>query len=296
MQTIWITGGSGNVGTKLIAQLEDLGNTCINFTRKAQHTRDRFWNPGLGQMDINGLTQPDVVINLAGYSVSNKWTQENKREMRSSRLSAATTLLYHLQKMAARPKVWINASAIGIYQSSSEWQNEDAPHGDGFLAELTQDWEEAIAGAVDIAKRVVILRIGVVMHAHSGALQKMIPLFRWGLGSALGKGNQWMSWIDRDDLCEMIIWSIEKEQVLGVYNAVAPNPVTNKNFSQALCKALHRPMILPNAPTWILKIIFGEMASMVLNSQRISAKKIMGTGFNFQYPNLESCLKNQLST
>jgi uncharacterized protein (TIGR01777 family) len=134
------------------------------------------------------------------------------------------------------------------------------------------------------------------MHAHSGALQKMIPLFRWGLGSALGKGNQWMSWIDRDDLCEMIIWSIEKEQVLGVYNAVAPNPVTNKNFSQALCKALHRPMILPNAPAWILKIIFGEMASMVLNSQRISAKKIMDTGFNFQYSDLESCLKNQLDS
>jgi uncharacterized protein (TIGR01777 family) len=246
-------------------------------------------------MDIDGLAQPDVIINLAGYSVSNKWTQENKREMRSSRLSAATTLLYHLQKMEARPEVWINASAIGIYQSSLEWQNEDAPHGDGFLAELTQDWEEAIAGSVDIAERVVILRIGVVMHSQSGALQKMIPLFKWGLGSALGKGNQWMSWIDLEDLCNMIIWAIQNPTVNGIFNAVAPNPITNKTFSQILCKALHRPMILPNAPTWVLKIIFGEMASMVLNSQRISAKKIMETGFNFQYPNLESCLKNQLS-
>lgn len=296
MRTIWITGGSGNVGSELINRLEERGYDCINFTRSVRQARDRFWNPSLGQMDTKGLDHPDAIINLAGYSVSNRWSEENKREMRSSRLGAATTLLFQLKKMGAQPQVWVNASAIGIYPSSQDWQQEDATIGEGFLADLTRDWEDAIAGSLDISTRVVILRIGVVMHAHSGALQKMIPLFRWGLGSALGKGNQWMSWIDRDDLCEMIIWSIEKEQVLGVYNAVAPNPVSNKNFSQALCKALHRPMILPNAPAWILKIIFGEMASMVLNSQRISAKKIIGTGFNFQYPNLESCLKNQLDS
>jgi uncharacterized protein len=295
MRTIWITGGSGNVGSGLLKRLEEKGYTCVNFTRSVRQSIDRFWNPALGQMDVSGLDHPYAVINLAGFSVSNQWSEENKREMRSSRLGASTTLLFHLKKMGAHPNVWINASAIGVYPSSLEWQQEDSTHGEGFLADLTRDWEEAIAGSLDINTRVVILRIGVVMHGPSGALQKMIPLFKWGLGSALGRGNQWMSWIDRDDLCDMMIWSMEKEQVRGIYNAVAPNPVTNKDFSQALGKALKRPMLLPNVPTWILKIIFGEMASMVLNSQRISAKKILDTGFSFRYPDLESCLKNQLN-
>jgi uncharacterized protein (TIGR01777 family) len=294
--SIWITGGSGNVGSLLMEQLEAEGYKVVNFTRSVRHSRDKQWNPQMGEMDVAGLESPQAVINLAGYSVSNHWTEENKREMRSSRMTAATTLLFQLKKMGAQPKVWINASAIGIYRSTLEWQDEQSPKGSGFLADLTQDWEDSILGSLSVTTRVVILRIGVVMHAQSGALQKMIPLFKWGLGSALGKGEQWMSWIDRKDLSNMIVWSLKKENVNGVYNAVAPNPVTNKAFSQALCKALNRPMLLPNAPTWVLKIIFGEMASMVLNSQRISAQKIMDTGFAFQYPDLESCLKNQLDS
>lgn len=293
--SIWITGGSGNVGSMLIEQLEAEGYKVVNFTRSVQHARDRRWNPQLGEMEVAGLESPEAVINLAGYSVSNQWSEENKREMRSSRMTAATTLLFQLKKMGAQPKVWINASAIGIYRSSPEWQDEQSPKGNGFLADLTQDWEDSILGSLAATTRVVILRIGVVMHAQSGALQKMIPLFKWGLGSALGKGEQWMSWIDRGDLSNMIVWALKKENVNGVYNAVAPHPVTNKVFTQTLCKALHRPMVLPNAPTWVLKLIFGEMASMVLNSQRISAKKIIDTGFAFQYPDLESCLKKQLN-
>jgi len=294
--SIWITGGSGNVGSALIQQLEAEGYRVVNFTRKVQQARDQHWNPALGEMDVAGLEAPQAVINLAGYSVSNKWTGENKREMRSSRMSAATTLLFQLKKMGAHPQVWINASAIGIYRSSLEWQDEQSPAGSGFLADLTQDWEDSILGSLSVSTRVVVLRIGVVMHAQSGALQKMIPMFKWGLGSALGKGHQWMSWIDREDLSNMIVWAVKNENVKGVYNAVAPHPVTNQVFSQTLCKALHRPMLLPNAPTWILKIIFGEMASMVLNSQRISAKKIMDTGFAFRFPDLESCLKKQLAS
>jgi uncharacterized protein (TIGR01777 family) len=291
---IWISGGSGNVGTRLVEMLEQQGHRVLNLTRSVRHPRDRFWNPSLGMIEISDTESPDAVINLAGFSVSNRWTEENKREMRSSRLGASTTLLFHLKKLGLQPKVWINASAIGIYASSPAWQDETATPGDGFLAELTKDWEDAIAGSLDISIRVVILRIGVVMHAQSGALEKMIPLFKWGMGAALGNGQQWMSWIHMDDLCGMIIWSLEQEHLKGVYNAVAPHPVTNEVFSQTLCKVLHRPMWLPKAPRWILKWIFGEMSSMVLNSQRISAKKITDTGFPFRFPELEGCLKDQI--
>lgn len=287
---ILVTGGTGNVGKVLIPMLKQSGHVCYTLTRSPKSEKDIFWNPN----ELKGELPKDIpfhaVVHLAGYSVSNKWTKENKQEMVDSRLCSTALLKKMLSANKTENIVWIQASAIGIYNNMQDWQDEDSAYGKGFLAQLTEDWEKAISEH-PLSWRKVILRIGIVMEARSGALAAMLPLFKFGLGSALGSGKQWMSWIAIEDLARMIQFSIENETVQGTFNAVAPEPVQNDEFGRELSKAIKRPYFLPNVPGFLLKIMVGEMSSMVLNSQRVSSKKIQDQGFVFQYKNIKENFK-----
>lgn len=282
---ILVTGGTGNVGKVLIPMLIQSGHTCYTLTRSPKSEKDIFWNPDEQKGELPKDIHFHAVVHLAGYSVSNKWTKENKQEMVDSRLLSTQLLKRMLIENKTENIVWIQASAIGIYNNTQEWQNEDSTHGKGFLAQLTIDWEQAISEHPS-SWRKVILRIGVVMDARSGALAAMLPVFKFGLGSALGSGQQWMSWIAIEDLARMIQFAVENQAVQGTFNAVAPEPVQNDEFGRELSKAIKRPYFLPKVPSFLLKIMVGEMASMVLNSQRISSQKIQDQGFVFKHNTL----------
>lgn len=282
---ILITGGTGNVGKVLIPLLKKSGHDCYILTRSPKSEKEIFWNPISQEGKLPDGIDFQAVVHLAGYSVSNRWTKKNKQEMVDSRLQSTMLLKKMLLERKVENITWIQASAIGIYNNTQEWQNEDSVHGQGFLAQLTIDWENAIAEHPR-GWRKVILRIGVVMDAHSGALAAMLPIFKMGMGSALGTGQQWMSWIAIEDLARMIHFALENNNIQGVYNAVAPSPIQNDEFGQELCRAIKRPYWLPKVPAFLLKMLVGEMASMVLNSQRISSQKIQDQGFVFKHNTL----------
>ncbi len=282
---ILITGGTGNVGKVLIPLLKKSGHDCYILTRSPKSDKEIFWNPISQEGKLPDGIDFQAVAHLAGYSVSNRWTKKNKQEMIDSRLQSTMLLKKLLLERKVENIIWIQASAIGIYNNTQEWQNEDSVHGQGFLAQLTADWENAIADQ-PAGWRKVILRIGVVMDPHSGALAAMLPIFRMGMGSALGTGQQWMSWIAIEDLARMIHFALENNNIQGVYNAVAPAPVQNDEFGRELCRAIKRPYWLPKVPAFLLNLMVGEMASMVLNSQRISSQKIQDQGFVFKHNTL----------
>jgi uncharacterized protein (TIGR01777 family) len=282
---ILITGGTGNVGKVLIPMLQHSGHDCYILTRSPKSKKEIFWNPISQEGKLPDGIDFQAVVHLAGYSVSNRWTKKSKQEMIDSRLQSTMLLKKMLLERKIENITWIQASAIGIYNNTQEWQDETSVHGKGFLAELTADWENAIAEH-PANWRMVILRIGVVMDAKSGALYAMLPVFKMGMGSALGTGQQWMSWIAIEDLARMIHFALENKNIQGVYNAVAPAPVQNDEFGRELCHAIKRPYWLPKVPAFLLNIMVGEMASMVLNSQRISSKKIQDQGFVFKHNTL----------
>ncbi len=288
---VLIAGGSGNVGRKLIPLLISKGHQVFNLTRKPRTEQDICWNPKKKWIDVVGIAPFDAIINLAGFSVSNRWTRKNKLEMIESRLDSNETLLLHRSQLLAKDGTWINASAIGIYASQQYLQDENSPKGSGFLADLTANWE-TFSLQLPPEIRCVILRIGIVLDAQSGALEKMAPAFKWGLGAGLGNGKQWMSWIEIHDLCAMFLHALENKNIIGIYNAVAPEPVTQINFSKSLAAALKRPLLLPAIPSFALHFLFGEMSQMLLNSQKISCSKIQKTDFHFQFPDLQSALQN----
>lgn len=290
---ILLAGGSGNVGRNLIPILEANGHRIWVLTRSPKNTRDIAWSPDQKIISGNIETPIDIIINLNGFSVSNRWTNQNKKRMRTSRVNANETLAAWAKKQTIPPHTWINASAIGIYPSKSIVQCEQDGVGSGFLADLCKQWED-FQKDIDSRTRMVILRIGIVLDRHSGALPTLKIPTAWGVGSAIGDGTQYMSWIDMEDLCRMIDFCID-HPVQGVYNAVSPEPISNETFSKTLAQVMRKPFWAPKVPAFLVKTLMGEMASMVLNSHRISAKKIMDAGFQFSYPTLTSSLKHHLN-
>jgi uncharacterized protein len=295
-----ITGGTGLVGRKIIELLHGRGDAVVNLsTRKTStsaHAHSVFWDPEKwntssewneeARMALEAMKDSHAVIHLAGFNVANRWTEANKRKMVQSRLESTQCLIRMLRALPSMPEVFVSAGAIGIYSPSDQWQSEDAPVGNHFLGQLSSDWESASLSLESTLRRVV-LRIGVVLDARDGAVAKMLPFFKLGLGSPTGSGKQWMSWIHLNDLARMFVYAVDQSNIRGTYNAVAPDPVTNTAFSKALAKALKKPFFLPAVPAFVLKMLFGEMASMLLVSQRISSQKIQGTGFSFEYSRIE---------
>lgn len=286
------------MGKQLIQLLLERGHSVTNLTTQqnqerkvSENLRHVYWDPSSKKINLDLIPSIEAVIHLAGYSVANKWTAANKGLMVSSRISSTEFLCEVLNQMNSKPSVFVGASASGFYKNSFEVQDEKAEKGTGFLSDLTQQWEEA-SSSLDNSIRKIHLRIGVVLSAKDGALKKLTPIFKAGFGSAVGNGKQYMSWVHERDLIELFSYCISNDVPSGIYNATSTAPVTNQEFSKTLAKVLQRPFLLPKTPAFFLKIIFGEMAQLVLVSQRLSNSKITSTGFKFKFNTIQEALTN----
>lgn len=298
---ILISGGSGLVGRAIVPLLVERGHEVTILTTQKSLANSRsgvvshvYWNPALRELDLGEVERADGVINLAGFSAANRWTQENKDRMVASRLDSTDLLVKSILKSQRPPQWMISASASGFYQSSDNWQDESAPAGTGFLAELTKNWEDMSSPLIPSQTRRIIVRIGIVLDPVEGALARMLPLFKAGLGAAVGSGKQWMSWIHLADLARVFDHLAHLPDCSGIYNASAPEPATNAEFSQRLAQAVNRKILLPPVPSFVLKMLYGEMASTVLASQRMNTQKLSQSGFRFLHPELKAALADIL--
>jgi uncharacterized protein (TIGR01777 family) len=301
---ILITGSTGMVGTALTSALANSGHTVCRLMRPesgvAEGTKEGFnvaWNPATGELG-GAAVGADSAVNLAGASIAGaRWTAKRKALLRASRIDTTRALVMALAKMNARPSVLVSASAIGIYGNrADELLTEESKAGADFLAELAQDWEAEALKAEALGIRVVLARFGIILSRDGGALSKMLLPFKLGLGGKLGSGQQWMSWVTLKDVVGTIQLAIEKGQVRGALNIVAPQPVRNTEFRKVLAKALHRPALFP-APAFALRIALGEMAdALLLSSQRVLPQRLEQTGYRFLQANLASALKSVLET
>jgi len=261
-------------------------------TSEISRESEIFWDPSAGQLSPRALEGFDAVVHLAGENIAQgRWTAEKKARIRDSRVQGTRLLCGALAETARRPKVLVSASAVGYYgDRGDEELHETSPPGSGFLAEVCRAWEAATEPSAAAGIRVVCVRLGVVVARHGGALARMLPLFRFGLGGRLGSGRQYMSWIALADAVEAICHAIATETLSGPVNLVAPNPVTNRQFTKALGRALHRPTLFP-APAFMLRLALGEMAdALLLSSARVLPRRLLATGFRFHAAHLENAL------
>jgi len=234
------------------------------------------------------------VVHLAGEPVAQRWTSNAKELIRASRIEGTRSLVKAMAGLARPPQILVSASAIGYYGSRAQAiLTEESPPADDFLGTLAVAWEREARAAENLGTRVISLRIGVVLGPHGGALAKMVLPFRLGLGGRIGSGEQWMSWIHLDDLVALIVFLLPESTVRGVFNATAPHPVTNAEFTRELAHALHRPAIFP-VPGVALKLLYGEMATMILGSQRVEPQAALRAGFEFRFPEIGAALRDVL--
>jgi uncharacterized protein (TIGR01777 family) len=300
MKRIVVAGGSGFIGEPLVRRLLARGDDVAVLTRnpsKVRAGRAVVWNPPTQSSWSDEVANADVVINLAGENVGGgRWTDARKKRIMDSRVAATSALVEAMARKPAQTRTFISASATGFYgDGGDESLDEDSRAGSGFLAEVTKKWEE-LARAAEPFARVVILRFGVVLANDGGALAKLLLPFRLGAGGPMGSGQQWMPWIDRDDILRIIEWSIDRDATRGTYNATAPNPARNRDFARTLGRVLHRPAFLPT-PAIALRLALGsEIANeILLGGQRVVAKHAVDEGFEFAYPDLELALKHAVS-
>ena len=287
-QRIAITGASGLIGSALVGHLKSEGHTVQRLVRRATVSPDEIqWDPKTGYVDIEALRGVDAVIHLAGVGVSDKrWTKKFKSEILNSRLLGTTAIAKAVAEV--KPQVFISASAIGWYgDSGNRAVVESDSVGNDFLAAVCREWEAAADLAGDV--RTVKLRTGLVLDPTGGALGRMLPLFRFGLGGKLGSGKQWWSWITLHDVVRAIIFSLEKN-IAGPVNLTSPNPVTNQEFTAALARAMKRPALFP-APAFALKIALGGFSSEVLGSKKVIPNALTDAGFQWDYPHISTALQ-----
>jgi len=287
-QRIAVTGSSGLIGSALVGHLKSEGHTVQRLVRRAPVSSDEIqWDPKTGFVDIEALRGVDAVIHLAGVGVSDKrWSKRFKSEILNSRLLGTTAIANAVAEV--KPQVFISASAIGWYgDSGNRAVVETDSVGNDFLAAVCREWEGAadLAGAV----RTVKLRTGLVLDPTGGALGRMLPLFRFGLGGKLGSGKQWWSWITLHDVVRAITFALEKD-ISGPVNLTSPNPVTNQEFTAALARALNRPALFP-APAIALKIALGGFSSEVLGSKKVIPTALTTAGFQWDYPHISTALQ-----
>jgi uncharacterized protein (TIGR01777 family) len=239
---------------------------------------------------VPALDPCDAVVHLAGEPVAQRWTPEAKQKIRHSRIAGTAGLLRAIAKLPERPRVLISASAIGYYGDRGEESlTESSAPGSGFLAEICRDWEKAAQEAELLGLRVVRIRFGIILGPNGGALAKMLPIFRSGLGGSIAGGRQWMSWIHLEDVIRLIVHAIQAERLSGAMNATAPNPVRNAEFTKVLAWALHRPAIIP-VPGAALRLLYGEMGTMLTTGQLVQPAAALGSGFSFRFPELPPAL------
>ncbi len=296
---IVIAGGSGFIGHALLPLLQDQRHELVVLTRHPDQTlpagRAAEWDgKQLGAWTAE-VTDADAVINLAGASISERWTAEHKKRIVASRVDSTRLLIKAMRQPGVRARVLINGSAIGYYGNVPEGDlDESSPAGQGFLAETCRQWEAAAREAEEAGIRVVRIRTGIVLGEGGGALEKMLPPFQFFLGGPLGSGKQWFSWVHRDDVAGVIAFALQENGLSGAVNATAPQPVRMQAFCRELGRVLHRPSFFP-VPGFVLKTLLGEMAEeMLLSGQKVLPRRAMEAGYRFQHPDLGEALSSIL--
>src|SRR5437764_7679807 len=290
---IAIAGASGLIGSALIPILQSAGNEIIRLVRSDPKAGEIELHPNHDQLSAQSLEGFDVIINLAGENIAGgRWTDELKRKIRDSRVNGTHLLSEAIAKMSSKPKVFICASATGIYgDRDDEVLDEQSESGGGFLAGVCREWEMATEPASKAGVRVVNLRFGPILAKEGGMLAKLLTPFKMGMGGKVGSGKQYISWIALEDAVNAIKLAIDDQKIHGPLNVVSPNPVTNEEFTKTLGHVLNRPTALA-MPAFAARLAFGEMADeMLLTSQKVMPKRLSQAGFQFQYPTLESAMR-----
>ena len=294
---ILVSGVSGPIGAALLPPFKTRGYEVTRLVRGAVTGEDQIsWNPGkpIAPDAVSGF---DAVIHLAGESIVGRWTEEKKAKIRDSRVAGTTALAQALAQAKAKPQVFASSSAIGYYgDRGNEFLNEHSAPGSGFLSNVCREWEAATKVASDAGIRTVQMRTGVVLSKKGGALGKMLTPFKLGVGGKIGHGQQWMSWIDVQDMVGAIHHVLKSDLLQGPVNMVAPKPVTNEEFTKTLASVLSRPAIFP-LPAFVVKLAFGEMGETVLlGSQRVEPTQLVMSGYPFRFSSLRASLENILKT
>jgi uncharacterized protein (TIGR01777 family) len=294
---IVVSGASGLIGTQLVAKLSSSGHDVVRLVRRSPKPGEIQWNPKSGTLDAAALEGTDAVIHLSGAGIGDKrWTDGYRKEILDSRTATTALLAKTMASLSRKPSVFLSGSAIGIYGARNDEQlTEVSTHGTGFLAEVCEQWEAAAKPVVDAGIRTVYLRTGIVLSPKGGALKKLLPLFKLGVGGKFGNGKQWQSWISIDDEIGAIEHLLTAN-VSGAVNLTAPNPVTNAEFTKVLASVLKRPAIVP-VPTFAPKILLGgELADALLfTGQRVIPAALNASGYNFKHTTLESAFRSLLS-
>ncbi len=294
MKRVLVSGVSGPIGAALLPSLEAQGVEIVRLVRGATKATGQIsWDPPV-TLPPAAVAGFDAVIHLAGESIVGRWTDTKKKAIRESRIRGTTSVATALSQTAAKPPVFACASAIGFYGSrGDEILDESSTSGQGFLAEVCREWEQASGIASDAGIRTVNIRIGLVLSDKGGALAKMLPPFKLGLGGRLGSGRQWWSWIHVEDIVGAIHHVIRTESLSGPVNLVTPNPVSNSEFTETLAAVLHRPALFP-VPEFALHLAFGRMAAeeLLLSSQRVRPRKLEASGYQFRFPELRGALED----
>ena len=299
--TVLITGATGLIGTQLTADLHQAGHTVHFLTTRSSkliqtdNHRGFLWNPKNNEIDDQCFNGVDTIVHLVGAPISEPWTKAYRQEIVESRVGTMMLLEESLRKLKHQVTHFISASGISLYPNSlTEHYTEDSSAvGDNFLAEVVVQWEAAADRFEAMGIQVAKLRTGVVLDPDQGALPEIMKPVKLGLGAALGSGKQWFSWIHRKDISG-IYFHLIQNRLSGVFNGVAPNPVTNKTLTQGVAQALGKKIILPPVPGFVLKVALGKRALLVLEGQKVSADKIIDSGYRFEFPDLDAALSNLL--
>jgi len=299
---VTVTGATGLLGPPLVAALQERGAQVTVLSRDAERARKRLGGEGRPEVeafDWDLMSEPapaqalegrDAVVHLAGENVAQRWSEQAKRAIRESRVTGTRNLLAGLRAAESAPRALVSSSAIGYYGPHGEEPlDEDAAPGKDFLAEICVEWEAEAAKAAELGIRVALVRTGIVLDKHGGALEKMLPPFRLGVGGPVAGGRQFMSWIHRDDVVGMMVAAVEDERWSGAVNATAPEPLSNRDFSAALGRVLKRPAFLP-VPGLALQLLYGEMAEIVTQGARVVPAKPLVLGYDFEHPQLDEAL------
>jgi uncharacterized protein (TIGR01777 family) len=301
LMRVAVTGGTGLIGRRLVAALRERGDEVTVLSRRPADARRTLgveafaWSPEREPAPAAALAGRDGILHLAGEPIAQRWTRESKQRIRSSRKLGTERLVEGLARAETRPHVLVSASAVGYYGARlDERLDETSPPGDGFLAGVCEEWEQAAGAATTLAVRVVSLRTGVLLDRADGALARMLPPFRLGLGGPVGDGEQYISWVAPDDLVRLYLTALDDPGWSGPVNATAPEPVTNREFAHALGRVLHRPAVLP-IPPLALRALYGEMASVVTTGQRALPSRALDHGFEFRHVEVGGALRAALS-
>lgn len=298
---VLITGATGLVGQALVDLFHEHGidvnylTTSLGKIETQSNYQGFYWNPSTSEIAPDCFEGVSTIINLAGASVAKRWTSAYKKIILESRTDSLKTLKIALSNREHEVEHLISASAVGIYKDSLTkfHEEDDFEQGENFLAEVVEKWESAVDELGDLGLEITKIRIGVVLSKEGGALEKIKEPIENYIGAPLGSGKQWQSWIHLSDLARLFHHLMEN-RLEGVFNAVSPNPVTNKELTESIAQSLEKPLILPNVPNFALKLMLGEMAAIVLGSQLVSSKKILSTGFHFRYAQLKPAIANLL--